>query len=83
MIQELPRHFTLRRLDAQDARFAFTHWLQQVLNMPLPLSDASVEKLCQQYHVSVDDLVAAIDERDLNVALMDEVAINLVGTSEP
>ncbi len=78
MIDELLENFSFSRLGEQDARYAFTHWLQNVLNMPLATSDPSVEMLCRRFDVEVEDLLAAIEDRDLNLALVDEIAVELL-----
>lgn len=82
MIQQLPDHFTFSHLDEQEVRYAFTHWLQQVINMPLGLSNPSLEMLCERYGVPMDALVEEADQRDLNVAFLDELATELAARDE-
>lgn len=73
MLDELAKHFSFSRMPDEDARHAFTHWLQNVLNMPVKLAEPPVKQLCQQFQVTLDDLVAIADELDLNLALVDDM----------
>jgi hypothetical protein len=73
ILDELDKHFSFTNMSDEDARYAFTHWLQNVLNMPLVLSEPAVEQLCKKLGVTVDDLVGVADSLDLNLALLDDM----------
>ena len=75
MLDELGEHFFLSQMRNEDVRYAFTHWLQNVLNMPLPISDPAVGEFCKEQGVTVDELVQAADELDLNLALLDDLIV--------
>ena len=74
MLAELPQHFSFSRLSAEDARYAFTHWLQNVVNMPVLLSEPMVDALCREFDVTVDDLAAIADQNNINTAFIDDWA---------
>lgn len=65
--------FSFSELSEEDARYAFTHWLQNAVNMPLARSDPIVDQLCKDRGISIEQLVAVADELDLNLALLDDI----------
>lgn len=73
MLDELGEHFVFSSISQEDARYAFTHWLQNVLNLPLPISNPAVEAFCHEQGVTVPNLVRVADELDLNLALLDDM----------
>jgi hypothetical protein len=73
MLQELPQHFAFTHLSPDDAALVFTHWLQNVANMPLPLKEPPMERLCEEFGVSLEELIEAADEDDVNLALLDDM----------
>lgn len=78
MLDELGEHFSFSSMSEEDTRYAFTHWLQNVLNIPLALSEPAVEKLCKKLGVTVDDLVEVADGLDLNLALLDDMVASSI-----
>ena len=74
MLDELPEQFTLAAPAEEKLTYAFSHWLQNVLNMPVPLSHPAVEQMCRTLEVSVDELVSIADKADINIALVDDWA---------
>jgi hypothetical protein len=73
MLDDLPNQFSFSRLSDDDARLAFTLWLQNVLNMPIELWNAEVKEVCRHLRSSRETLVATADDLDINVALLDDV----------
>jgi hypothetical protein len=73
MLDELDDHFAFSQLGRDDARFIFTHWLQNVLNMPVGLSTPAVQAYCALLSVDLADVAAAADRQDLNLALLDDL----------
>lgn len=73
MVEDLASQFSFSRLPPDDARVAFTLWLQNVLAMPVELWDADVREVCRQLGTSRSALVATADDLDVNVALLDDV----------
>jgi len=47
-------------------------WMQNVMNMPLPVSTDQAGHACEQLGVSYAQFVAAADRLDINVALLDD-----------
>jgi len=78
MLRDLASTFTLEHLSEDETRFAFTYWFQNVLNMPIPLRDASTAVLCAQHGLTEKDLLVAADRLNLNVALLDDVILRYV-----
>jgi hypothetical protein len=76
MLDEIEDLFQFTTLDADAARSAFTYWLQNVLNMPLPLLDEPVRTASRHLGVEPDELVLAADELDLNLAFLDDVLLS-------
>jgi hypothetical protein len=76
MLREVEDLFEFTTLNADVARSAFTYWLQNVLNMPLPLLDERVRMLCRRLGIEPDELVLAADELGINVAFLDDVLLS-------
>jgi len=74
MVDDMQQRFRFTQLDDADARHAFTHWLQNVLNMPLALMEPAVEQLCEALELTPEEWIALADELDLNLALLDDMA---------
>jgi hypothetical protein len=73
MLRDLDRIFEFSALTEAEVRYAFTYWLQNVLNMPLSLIDENVRMFCAQHDLEPEQLFAAADELDVNLALVDDV----------
>jgi hypothetical protein len=73
MLDEVKESFAFSALGEEDVRYAFTHWFQNVLNMPIPISHPSILRLCKEQKVTVEELVELADSMDLNLALLDDV----------
>ena len=74
IVKEFSRDFHFSRMSGDDVRFASKNWIQNVLNMPVALSNPNIEALAEQLGASASDLVEAADANDINVALMDDWA---------
>jgi hypothetical protein len=73
MLTDLLKTIRFTRLGKEEAQYALTYWLQNVLAMPLSLRDKNVLQFARQNHFSVNAVVAAADELDLNLALVDDL----------
>jgi hypothetical protein len=74
MLADVDKYFTFDRLSKDDVKYAFTHWLQNVLNMPLPVLHPSVVKFCRKFNLDSEMLTEFADRNDVNVALVDDWA---------
>jgi hypothetical protein len=74
MLDETGSQFNLENLRMADVRYIFSLWLQNVLNMPILLSEPALDDICTAFHANLDDLVNVADELDLNLALLDDMA---------
>lgn len=73
MMDELSQSFSFSKMDEADMRYAFTYWLQNVLNMPVSLEDESIEEFCSKLERKPEELVQAADEMDINLAIIDDM----------
>jgi len=72
MINEVPQNFSFSKMNEQDVKYAFTYWLQNVLNMPVSLDD-SVKEFCKKIDNKPEDLVQVADKLNLNIAIIDDL----------
>jgi len=73
MLDQIDNSFSFTALDHEAVADAFTYWLQNVLNMPLSLIDDSVQRYAKMIGVTPAELVAAADEIDMNLAMVDDL----------
>jgi hypothetical protein len=73
MLRDMERIFHFSALSAPESRLAFAYWLQNVLNMPVSLLDSNVQQFCKQHGLKPSQLIAAADELDLNLAVLDDL----------
>jgi hypothetical protein len=81
MLKEMPDWFKFSELDDTNARSAFTYWLQNVANMPLSLADENLRSYCEQHELDPEQLFAAADDLDINLAFIDDLAVLEVASS--
>lgn len=74
MLHDIEKTFRFSVLDETEVKQAFTYWLQNVLNMPLSLTDENVEEFCKENNLTIEELFAAADELDMDFALVDDIA---------
>ncbi len=73
MLREINQFFRFSKMEDPEVKLAFTYWLQNVLTMPLSLFDSNVVMFCERHHLTPEELIAAADDLDLNVALLDDL----------
>jgi hypothetical protein len=78
MLHDVKGLFDFSVLDTSQVQFAFTYWLQNVLNMPLSLIDENVDSFCKHNGLTTEALVAAADSLDVNLALLDDIILAYV-----
>lgn len=78
MLREMSEIFPMSTLGEARKRYVFTHWLQNVANLPLALHNPSMLLICENLGVTPEDLCEIADEADLNVALLDDMAVDFV-----
>lgn len=72
ILNDIHNLFSLNGSD-NEMRRIFVLWLQKVLNMPVLIQDAVVTEFCEKHGISVDDLLEAADNINLNVAIVDDL----------
>jgi hypothetical protein len=84
MLDDLEDEFAFTHLSREDSRQVFTHWLQNVLNMPVPLRDPATLRICKQMNAAPEEVLGAADELDINVAVVDDMFACIADTdSQP
>ncbi|MFQ5892511.1 MAG: hypothetical protein ACE5HW_06935 [Candidatus Methanofastidiosia archaeon] len=73
MIKELSQNFSFSKMDKSDVKYAFTYWLQNVLNMPISLEDEGIEEFCRKLGRKPKELVDSVDKLDINLAIVDDI----------
>jgi hypothetical protein len=58
--------------ELKEGRRAAATWLQNALGMPLPVSTPLIEQACRKLGVSYAELSDAVNQHDINVALLDD-----------
>lgn len=72
MLDELTQNFSFTQINNEDARRFISIWLQNSLNMPIPVSNSITDRVCEKLGVEYTTLVKAADNLNVNVALLDE-----------
>ncbi len=73
MIHELSQNFSFSEMNKKDMEFAFTYWLQNVLNMPINLGTESTTKFCEKLKITEEEFLNEADNLDINIALLDDM----------
>ena len=68
-------------ITADDRRLAVSLWLQNTTNAPIALADPSTRDLCESLGVSAMELEEAADALDLNLGVVDDLAMLLASRS--
>ncbi len=73
MRDELANVFANVPLNKEQLRYAFSHWLQNAVIMPVSMDHPAIAEFCKSHQVTREDLLHAADELDLNAALLDDL----------
>jgi hypothetical protein len=73
MRDDLVRAFGDAPLNKAQLRQAVSHWLQNVASLPVSLENPSVQAFCKDHGISIEELIRAADDLDLNIALIDDL----------
>lgn len=65
--------FPMSTLNGGDALHAFTFWLQNVVAAPVSLAHPDAREFCRSRGVDWEQLVAAADEADVSLPLLDDM----------
>jgi len=82
MVKDAQTLFHFSQLDQEAVRYAFTLWLQNVLQMPLSLRDETVESFSKANGLTSKQLFEAADDLDVNVAMVDDLLHHFHSISE-
>ena len=73
MRDELMDTFSALDLTEPQLHYALTHWLQNVLSLPITLESEAVRKYCAVNNIAVDELVRICDDLGVNPAVVDDL----------
>jgi len=73
MIDELSQNFSFSKMNEEDVKYAFTYWLQNILNMPVNLKTETTEKFCKRFEITYEELLKEANNLDMNLALLDDM----------
>ncbi len=73
LVQNMVKTLGFHSMSEEQARQTVIRWLQNVLNLPIYLERQSTRAFCRQMVTSPAELVAAADQMDINVAILDEL----------
>jgi hypothetical protein len=73
MLSDIDKMFDAPSSDRSVLASAFTYWLQNALCMPLSLVDHSMWRFCEENGVTPEQLIAAADDLNINVAFLDDL----------
>lgn len=76
VIQTLPLKNTLGK---EKASLAVMHWLQNVLNLPVLVPSPGLKALLAETGAKSEEVLAAADKLNVNVALVDEILNRWIG----
>jgi len=60
-------------LGEKNSRITILRWLQNILNIPILVPSQGLSVLCETTGKKPEDVLAIVDDLDINVALLDEV----------
>ena len=83
MLAEVPQYFDLPHLSDAETRTAFAYWLQNVADMPISTEENGLEAFCKKHDLTAAQVVAAADEMDLNLAVLDDLLVAASERSSP
>ncbi len=78
MVKDLGGDLNLSQLTADERETALTNWLQNVINMPLVLSESKFEILCEGFETNPTDLVQIVDDLGLNLTVADDLLFSWI-----
>jgi hypothetical protein len=73
LLNDIKNKFSFTVMNEKETRQAFIYWLQNVLNLPLSLNNMDLQNFAEQSGVSVEELIKAADNMDLNLAYLDDM----------
>jgi hypothetical protein len=83
LLTSLLRTFKLQEISSDRTRQALTCWVQNVLNLPISLSDESIRTFCSSNGITSDELTAAADDLDVSVTVLDDLTRYWVAHAHP
>lgn len=80
VLQALPLEDSL---GTQNASLVVTHWLQNVLNLPVLVLSPGLQTLLAETGAGMEEVLAVVDEQNINTALLDEILNRWAGAYPP
>jgi len=73
MLDDVDKLFDVPSSDRSALASAYTYWLQNALSMPLSLVDQTMWTFCEKNGVTPEELIAAADDLNINIAFLDDL----------
>lgn len=73
MLDDLDGTISFSSIGKDQENRIFITWIQNVLEIPIPLSNHYVEEFCKEKQCKIEDLIDAADALDFNVAVLDDL----------
>ena len=73
ILQETLDNFTLKSLDKDEVRIAFTFWYQNIFGLPITLNDENVKRFIKVRGLDVAKFEEIADKLDINIAIVDDL----------
>jgi hypothetical protein len=81
MRNDLVKEFADDNVNKDDLRYAITHWLQNVLGLPISLEHKALKDYCTKNKITLKDLWKAADDVDMNVVVVDDLLVYAASNS--
>ena len=82
MRNDLVKEFADENMNKDDLRYAITHWLQNVLGLPISLEHKALKEFCTKNKITLKDLWKATDDVDMNVVVVDDLLVLAASDSD-
>jgi hypothetical protein len=82
LVNSLVKDFDMKSLSKTEAREAVAYWLQNVASLPIMIGRDSTKRFCELHGTTVDELIRASDDFNLNVAALDDLIHGWITSGE-
>jgi len=73
LLKDLPNKFRFSQLNNDEVRNAFIYWMQNVLDMPIPINIKAIKEFAEINNVTFELLITEADNLDINLSYLDDM----------
>lgn len=73
MLQEARNTFSFEEVNEEDLNYILTLWLQNIMELPITMSNDLVRQFCNMNKISSKELEDVADKLDINAAALDDL----------